>query len=74
MPDMPKTKSKSNWEKKIIILLTHSWKQLMTIQRKFLHTNKFYIEKTIINEFLKRDDLVFTKEDKVGATTTNTRC
>ena len=31
MPDMPKTKSKSNWEKKIIILLTHSWKQLMTI-------------------------------------------
>ena len=35
---------------------------------KLTFTNFSKAEKTIINEFLKRDDLVFTKVDKGGAT------
>ena len=48
---------------------------MITIIRKFSSTNKLYhettiskAEKTIINEFSKRDDLVFAKVDKGEAT------
>ena len=74
MPNKPK----SNWAPKknhhtinIIIEAVDSdiWQILEHKQNlTFAFTNFSKAEKTILNEFSKRDDLVFTKTHKEGAT------
>ena len=79
--DIPNTKPKSNLEPQknrhtintFIEAVDNDIEKILENKQILPRSNISKDQKTIINGFSKRDDLVFTEADKVGATTTDTR-
>ena len=74
--DIPNIKPRSNWESQkdhhtintFIEAVVNDIEEILEQNHTLPRNNISKAEKTIINEFSKRDDLVFTKADKGGAT------
>ena len=75
MSDILNVKSKLNWEPQknytsntYVEAVDNDMEEILEHKQTLQWNNISNADKTVINEFSKRDDLVFTKADKGGAT------